>query len=183
MIGTLLAVSTGVAGTMVSGQRRISTAFVKTQVEGRVALSLTGLDGDEHVYEGHGGPDMALLAYPVEHYQYWRSIGLHLPEAGAMAENLTVSGLVETDVMIGDVFEVGTARVQVTQPRRPCSKIAARYGRSDLTVLAQDTGFTGYLLRVLVPGEIGAGDEVRLVERGEDGVTVAEAHERRRRRQ
>ncbi|MEN9505377.1 MAG: hypothetical protein RI958_1303 [Actinomycetota bacterium] len=175
MIGTLLAVSVGRAGTLLSGRRRVSTAFVKTQVDGRVAVSVAGVIGDEHVYEGHGGPDMALLAYPVEHYEYWRSIGLHLPEAAAMAENLTVAGLVETDVQIGDVFEVGTTRVQVTQPRRPCSKIAARYGRHDLAVLAQDTGFTGYLLRVLVPGEIGAGDEIRLVERADHGVTVAEA--------
>ena len=175
MIGRLEAVSVGATATLLAGTRRVKTAFVKTPVTGRVGVSAAGIAGDEHVYEGHGGPDMALLAYPIEHYAYWRSLGLALPEFAAMAENLTVSGLVETDVMIGDVFEIGTARVQVTQPRQPCSKIAARYGRKDLAVLAQDTGFTGYLLRVLQPGEVGAGDEIRLVGRGDHGVTVAEA--------
>lgn len=160
---------------MLAGQRRISTAFIKTPLVGRVTVSANGIAGDEHVYKGHGGPDMALLAYPFEHYAYWRAAGLHLPDAAAMAENLTVEGVVETEVMLGDIFEIGTARVQVTQPRQPCSKIASRYGRKDLAMLAQNTGFTGYLLRVLAPGEIEAGDEVHLVERADHGVTVAEA--------
>lgn len=160
---------------LTSGRRQVETAFVKTPLPGRVAVDELGIAGDDHVFEDHGGPDMALLVYPIEHYHHWRALGVELPDAAAMAENLTVSGLLETDVMLGDVFTVGTATVQVTQPRSPCYKIAARYGRKDLPMLVQDTGFTGYLLRVLTAGTIGTGDEMRLVERGEHGVTVADA--------
>ena len=76
---------------------------------------------------------------------------------------------------IGDTFAVGTAVVQVAQPRTPCYKLAARFGRKDMPVLVQDSGFTGYLLRVLQEGSIGAGDEMRLVARQAHGVTVAVA--------
>ena len=128
-----------------------------------------------HVYEGHGGPDMALLAYPHEHYQHWRAIDIALPPAGAMAENITTSGLLEHDVHIGDVFTLGTATVQVCETRSPCFKIAARYGRPDLAVAVQATGRTGYLLRVLEPGDVAAGDPMTLIGRDDHGLTVAEA--------
>jgi MOSC domain-containing protein YiiM len=175
LVGRVVAVNAGRASVLSYGRRAVETAFVKTPLVGRVAVSTFGIAADEHVYEDHGGPDMALLAYPIEHYDHWRRSGIDLPDAAAMAENLTVEGLLETDVMLGDVFTVGSARVQITQPRSPCFKIAARYGRKDLPVQVQDTGFTGYLLRVLREGEIGAGDEMVLVERAGHGVTVAEA--------
>jgi MOSC domain-containing protein YiiM len=74
------------------------------------------------------------------------------------------------------VFEVGTAVVQVCQPRTPCYKLAARFGRKDMSVMVQNTGFTGYLLRVLTEGDVAAGDRVELVQRDQDhDVTVAEA--------
>lgn len=169
------AVCSGRTTTISSGRRSTRTAFLKSPIDGPVEVGVLGIATDEHVYEDHGGPDMALLAYPVEHYAHWRSIGLALPDVGAMAENLTVGGLVETDVHIGDVFDVGTAQVQVCQPRTPCYKLAIRFGRRDLPVMIQDTGYTGYLLRVLRPGAITAGDTMRLVERGDHGVTVADA--------
>ena len=148
---------------------------MKRAIPGRVHVSHLGIAADEHVYDDHGGPDMALLAYSIEHYAYWRELGLELPEAGALGENLTVRGLVETDVSLGDTFQVGTAVVQVCQPRSPCYKLAARFGRRDMPVVMQDTGYTGYLLRVLQEGSIAAGDELMLVEREEHGVTVAQA--------
>jgi MOSC domain-containing protein YiiM len=175
LVGRVDAVNVGIARPMDHGRRTIRTAFVKEPVDGPVALGVLGLPGDEHVYEDHGGPDMALLAYPVEHYDYWRNLGIGVPDAGAFGENLTVSGLVETEVYIGDVYEIGTAAVQVCQPRSPCYKIAARYGRTDLAMHVQDTGFTGYLMRVIREGVIGAGDAMTLVDRESHGVTVAEA--------
>jgi MOSC domain-containing protein YiiM len=175
LTGHIRAVCVGSAGSLLHGRRRIESAFVKHPVDGRVSLGLLGLPGDEHVYEDHGGPDMAVLVYSHEHYAFWRTLGLELPEAGAFAENLTVTGLVEDNVHLGDVFEVGTSVVQVTQPRLPCYKIAARYGRKHLAVEAQDAGFIGYLLRVLAEGDVGAGDTMRLVDRQPHGVTVAEA--------
>ena len=176
LTGTLLAVSAGSVGELVAGKRQIKTAFVKTPIDGRVWLGELGLPGDEHVYEDHGGRDMAVLAYPVEHYAHWRRLGLELPDAAAFAENFTVRGLVETEVRLGDVFEVGSAVVQVCQPRSPCSKLAARFGRKDLAVQVQESGYTGYLLRVLTEGEVGAGDDMILVHRDTyHDVTVADA--------
>jgi MOSC domain-containing protein YiiM len=172
--GTVVGVCVGRTGTLTSGRREVSTAFVKTPLTGAVHLGTLGLPGDEHVYEDHGGPDMAVLVYPHEHYAHWRAAGLELPDVGAMAENLTVTGLVETDVHLGDVLSVGTAVVQVCQPRSPCYKLGARFGRPDVPVLMQDTGYTGYLLRVLTEGTVAAGDHIVLVERTSD-VSVAEA--------
>ncbi|MEZ5298270.1 MAG: MOSC domain-containing protein [Ilumatobacteraceae bacterium] len=161
--------------TISSGKRSTRTGFLKAPLDGPVAIGRLGIDGDEHVYEDHGGPDMALLVYPHEHYAHWRSLGLTLPDVGAFGENLTVAGLSETAVHLGDVYALGSAVVQVCQPRTPCYKLAIRFGRRDMPVLVQDTGFTGYLLRVREPGTTSAGDRMTLVERGDHGVTVAEA--------
>lgn len=173
--GQVRAVCIGSVGTLPHARREIESAYIKHPVDGRVRLGTLGFPGDEHVYEGHGGPDMAVLVYPYEHYASWRNLGLDLPNAGAFAENLTVTGLVEGDVCLGDVFEVGSAVVQITQPRMPCFKVAARYGRKQLAVEAQEAGFIGYLLRVLAEGDVVAGDTMRLASRESHGVTVAQA--------
>ena len=94
--GHLLAISSGQKSVMTHGSRSIETAFVKQPLAGAVMISPLGIEGDEHVYEHHGGPDMALLIYPSEHYSYWRSVGLQLPDAGAMAENFTTVCLLYT---------------------------------------------------------------------------------------
>ena len=171
----VVAVCVGRASVVESDRfKPVRTAFVKRPVEGPVRLTTLGFLGDEHVYEDHGGPDMAVLAYSIDHYPFWRELGIELPDAGALGENLTVTGLREDEVFLGDVYEVGSAVVQVCQPRSPCYKIAARYGRKDLAVRAQDSGRTGFLLRVLAEGDVAAGAEVRLRERG-SAVSVAEA--------
>lgn len=175
MEGTVLAVCAGRAATLHTERRDVRTAFVKQPIDGRVRVSVLGVEGDEHVYDKHGGPDMALLVYSIDHYAHWRAVGLELPAVAAFGENLTVTGLTEIDVQIGDVFRGGSVVMQVSQPRSPCSKIASRYGMRDLAVQVQDTGYTGYLMRILEEGEIGAGDPLCLVEREANGVTVAEA--------
>ena len=126
LVGNVRAVCVGKVGALTLGQRSTKSAFVKTPVDGPLRLGELGFPGDEHVYEDHGGPDMAALVYPFEHYSYWREFGLDLAEAGAFGENLTVTGLIEADVHLGDVYEVGPSVVQVTQPRAPCYKIGAR---------------------------------------------------------
>jgi len=173
---SVVAVSAGRTSTIRRGTREVTTAFVKSPLSGPVDVGVLGIGGDEHVYEHHGGPDMALLAYPFEHYDHWRACGLDLPPVAAMAENLTTTGLVETEVAIGDVFTIGTASVQVTQPRSPCHKLAARFGRRSLPVEMQTTGYTGFLLRVLEPGQIAAGDTVVAAgNTANDVVTIADA--------
>ncbi len=163
--GTVAAVCVGKVGELDSSGRKIASAFVKRAVAGRVRVHSLGVEGDEHVYEGHGGEDAAVLVYSRDHYPFWRDLGVDIPEVGAFAENLTVDGLPEADVHLGDTFEVGSCAVQVSEPRSPCYKIAARYGRKDISIAVQETGFTGYLVRVLQEGEVAAGDEMRLVQR------------------
>lgn len=172
----MAAVCVGKVGELDSSGRTIASAFVKRPLEGPVSVHSLGVEGDEHVYEGHGGADAAVLVYSRDHYPFWRDLGVDIPDAGAFAENLTVDGLTEAEVHIGDTFEVGSCTLQVSEPRSPCYKIAARYGRKDISIVVQDTGFTGYLMRVLRPGDVAAGDEMRLVERDDShDWSVAEA--------
>jgi MOSC domain-containing protein YiiM len=174
--GTVEAVCVGAVSEIGAGDTTSRSAFVKTPVQGRVELGPVGFAGDEHEYKDHGGPDFAVLAYPHEHYAHWRQMGLELPAAGAMGENLTVSGLVETEVRIGDVFAAGGSAIQVTEPRSPCRKIAVRYGREGLAAAMRECGFTGFLFRVLVCGGVAAGDTLRLQRRDpHHAMTVAEA--------
>lgn len=177
VLGRVVAVSVGRVVAVERDGRRSSTAFRKAPLPGRALLGRLGFPGDEHAYAGHGGVDGAVCVYSHDHYPHWRAIlGDELPEVAAFGENLTVDGLRETEVELGDVLAVGEALVQVTEPRAPCHKIAARYGRPRMAVWVQEAGYTGFLMRVLREGEVGAGDEVLLVERAGHGVTVAEAN-------
>lgn len=171
----VVAVCAGRARWHTVGAKRVRTAFVKDILPDGAHVTPLGIAADEHVFEQHGGPDMALLVYSVDHYPHWRSIGIDLPAAGALGENLTVTGLTEVDVCIGDVLRVGSVLMQVTQPRHPCHKIASIYGRADFTALVQQTGYTGYLMRIVEEGRLAAGDEIELIERADIEVSVAEA--------
>ncbi|MET8947006.1 MOSC domain-containing protein [Streptomyces sp. NPDC004542] len=177
LTGSLLALNVGKVGVLRQGAREIETAYLKKPVVGPLRLGKLGFPGDEHVYEHHGGPDKAVCVYPHAHYGYWAErLGLDMPESAAFGENFTVSGLTEREVWIGDVFEIGEAVVQVTVPRAPCYKIAARYGQPKMALFVQKEGYTGYLFRVLREGDVEAGQELRLMDRQDHGVTVAEAN-------
>lgn len=154
----------------------VSTGIIKEPIAGRVAVRALNLDGDRQAdLSVHGGPDKAVYAYPSEHYPYWRG---ELPGAqlawGAFGENLTTDGLSEAGVNVGDRLRVGTAELQVTQPRLPCFKLGLRFGRADMVKRFMLSGRTGFYLAVLREGEAGAGDAVELVARDPSGVTVAD---------
>ncbi len=149
------------------GVRPWRTAYFKDPVTGPTRLERLGLDGDEQFErKHHGGPHRAVLAYSAEHYPRWRD-ELGIPEMGpgGFGENFTVSGQDETNVCVGDVFVVGTARVQVTQPRGPCANIARRWQRPELLKRVVETSRFGWYLRVVEEGEVAAGEDVRLVDR------------------
>lgn len=155
-----------------------TTATFKDPVFGKVALASDGLAGDGHAdLENHGGVDKAVLVYSGEHREQWRqeTFPEGLP-AGAFGENFTVQGLTEADVCLGDIFEVGTARVQVSQPRQPCWKQARRYGIKDLVAQIVRTGRTGWYLRVLREGVVEAGDVMTLLERPHHEWTIERAN-------
>jgi len=123
----------------------------KRAVEGPVWLGRENLAGDGQAdRQHHGGPDHAVLAYSIDHYPAWREeLGRELPP-GSFAENLAITGRDESTVCIGDTYAIGTALVQVAQPRQPCVKIARRLGIPDLTRRVERTGRTGWYLRVLM---------------------------------
>ncbi|WUI02566.1 MOSC domain-containing protein [Spirillospora sp. NBC_00431] len=174
--GRVLLVSVGAARPLSWHGRTVHSGIEKTPVHGPVEVTGRGLTGDEQAdRKRHGGPDKAVLLYPGEHYQAWA------PRLGrltrpAFGENLTIAGIVESDAVLGSVYAIGTAILQVTQPRRPCYKLAAYHGVRDLAVLTQRSGRTGFYCRVLRPGHVAAGDRVDLLSRPGHGITAAEAH-------
>lgn len=153
----------------------MSSGIVKLPVDAPVLLTKEGFVGDGQAdREAHGGPDKAACVYPVEHVPAWAEWldERDLPP-GAFGENLTTTGLLETDVHIGDVFALGETVVQVSQPRGPCYKLGARWGRKELPARMAREGISGFYFRVTEPGQVRAGDEFALLERRSD-VSVAE---------
>ena len=159
------------------GGKTVLSAFIKEPVRGPVFLSENGLVGDEQAdFKVHGGPDKAVCVYPSEHLSYWQvRLGRSLPPA-PFGENFTTLGLLEQNVHIGDVFKVGSARVQVSHPRQPCFKLAASHQEPKLALWVQETGRTGFYLRCLKPGWVSPGDPITLLERDPRSVSVAEAN-------
>jgi MOSC domain-containing protein YiiM len=116
-----------------------------------------------------------VYAYPEEHYGYWRGElpGTELPW-GMFGENFTTEGLDESKVNIGDRFRIGSAEVTVTEPRMPCYKLGIKFGRADIIRRFLTSGRTGFYFSVQREGEVGAGDDVELIERDENDVAVAD---------
>jgi MOSC domain-containing protein YiiM len=141
-------------------------------------LSTVNLAGDGQAdLSVHGGVDKAVYAYPVEHYPPWMAeLGLAELPYGGFGENLTVSGLLEPEVCIGDVYQAGTVRLQVSQPRGPCWKLARRWGIKDLALRFTQSGRTGFYLRVLQEGLLEAGMTLERVERPAPEWSVLRAH-------
>ena len=152
------------------------SAFRKLPAAGPVRIGPLGLEGDEHADAvNHGGAERAVLMYSDAHYPVWRQeLGRELPYGG-FAENLTVRGLTEADVCIGDSLRAGSAVLQVACPRAPCWKIAATWEVEGLTQRVTATGRTGWLLRVLEEGTVEPGDPVEVVDRPYPDLTVAHA--------
>ncbi|MCT1803142.1 MULTISPECIES: MOSC domain-containing protein [Kocuria] len=153
--------------------RALRTAAVKTPHAGPVHLTATGFVGDEQGnLKHHGGTEKAVCCYPAEHYDAWRAEGLELPD-GAFFENLTIRGATEDKVFLGDVYRVGSAVVQVTQPRQPCGTISKKWSNPDLPKLMMSTNRCGYYLRVLEVGDVQVGDRFEFVSRLPDAVSSA----------
>ncbi|MDB5891459.1 MAG: domain containing protein [Polaromonas sp.] len=165
-------VQTGAARRVRIGDRSILTAYGKAPVAGEVAVMPLGILGDEQAdLSIHGGLEKAVYAYPSEHYAFWQNARCEagisplddrlLP--GALGENLTLQGLLETDVWAGDVLSFANCALKVTLPREPCYKFNAAIGFSRASRLMADTGYCGFYLSVLEPGKLQAGEAFELV--------------------
>ena len=155
-----------------------TTAFFKTPVDGQVWLGTTNLVGDAQAnLKSHGGVDKAVCVYPSEHYQFWeRRLTRRIPAPGAFAENFTTEGTSEQDACIGDVLRFGEAICQISQPRPPCWKLARCWQIADLAAQVEQTGRTGWYLRVLEEGYVRAGASILLLERPNPQWTIARAN-------
>ena len=154
-----------------------TSGFVKLPVEQPVHVGRLGIEGDGQAdLKNHGGIDKAVLGYSEEHYPAWRN-ELDRPDFphGGFGENLTICGMTEADICIGDIWEVGDVIFQVSQPRQPCWKLARRWRRKDLSKRVVQTGRSGWYFRVLQKGTIQAGIPMRLADRIHPKWTIAEA--------
>ncbi|MHA7965709.1 MOSC domain-containing protein [Paenibacillus sp. CAU 1782] len=157
--------------------KEVSTGIFKKPAPGPLFLSMLNFEGDGQADTvHHGGADKAVCVYPHEHYAYWeRELDTKL-ELGAFGENVTLSGLREDDVHIGDIFCLGEAVVQISQPRQPCFKLALRYGVPEMPVKVQETGYTGFYFRVLKEGKVERLDKMVRTQRHPGGISVSQAN-------
>lgn len=157
--------------------REIETGIYKEPVDRQLFLSKTNFEGDGQAdLVHHGGEDKAVCVYSYDHYSFWENALSIRLEPGAFGENLTVRRLTEEDVYIGDVYQLGEAVVEVSQPRQPCFKLAMKHQVNDLPVQVQNTMFTGFYFRVLKEGKVSKEDALELIESQANGVSIAAAN-------
>ena len=153
-----------------------TTGIFKKPIGGRVALRKLNLDGDRQAdLSVHGGEYKAVYCYPLEHYDFWKRElpGRDLP-MGAFGENFTTDGLLEDPVHLGDRFSIGSAELVVTQPRLPCYKLGIRFQSDDMVKRFFASRRTGFYFAVVREGDVGAGDEIKLISQDPNRVPVSE---------
>ncbi|MGP4067196.1 MOSC domain-containing protein [Halobacillus sp. B29] len=156
----------------------LESAYRKTPVQEGVYLTYYNFEGDEQAdKKNHGGRDKAVCLYPAQHYKHWDEHYGQSFSFPAFGENLTVEGIDEREVHIGDQFQLGDALLQISEPRKPCYIIARTHGIKDFPAKVMETGYTGFYLRVLKEGKVTPGDDMTLVERHPSAVTVADVNE------
>jgi MOSC domain-containing protein YiiM len=174
----IISVNIGKPNLIVYQGKELVTGIYKSPASSPLYVTATNLEGDcQADLEFHGGADKALCVYCEEHYVHWEQVMDRKLDYGAFGENLTVRGLLETEVCIGDTFQLGEAIVQVTQPRQPCHKLAKKHDITDLPLQVQLTGYSGYYFRVLQEGILPENPSIQLIAKHPNGVTVAYGNE------
>ena len=163
-------------GTAKPYRSKEKSAIRKSAVEGPVKITTLGLEGDEQAdRKHHGGPHMAVHHYPFDHHIFWRErIGAHelLEDRGAFGSNLSVSGLTDGDVKLGDRFRLGNAVLEVSQPRMPCWKIEHRFEQKGMVAAIIKHGKSGWYYRVIEEGTAQAGDNLERIATGATDWTI-----------
>jgi MOSC domain-containing protein YiiM len=158
----LVSVNVGQPRTVAWRDRVVTTAIWKEPVEGRVPVRGVNLAGDDQADRRvHGGADKAVYAYAVEDYEWWSATAGELGP-GTFGENLTTAGLDLISCRIGDRWRVGTAELEVAQPRQPCFKLGIRMGDDAFPGRFAEAGRPGAYLRIVTPGDVGAGDAIEV---------------------
>jgi MOSC domain-containing protein YiiM len=172
----VLSVNVGMPKDIAAGGQVVRSGIFKYPVTGVVRVHTLNLDGDGQAdLTVHGGRDKAVYVYPSEHYPFWRrELDMTLPDWGAFGENLTVEGMSEDTVHVGDQIAIGSALLQVTQPRLPCFKLAAKFQRDDIIERFLASRRTGFYVRVLTEGSLQAGDAITVREQEPHHITIRE---------
>ncbi len=158
------------------GGQTITTGFFKEPVQGSVQVRELGIVGDaQGDLTVHGGLDKAVYIYPNEHYSAWEKLlGDTALPPGSFGENVTSEGLLETDVHVGDLVQIGTAVLQVRQPRSPCYKLQIRFERQDMAALFVKQGKPGWYASVIESGSFAAGDDMEIISRAPEAISIAD---------
>lgn len=163
----VISVNTGRARTIAWNGKEVTTGIFKFPVNNPIYLGKEDVKTDNVIDRRfHGGVDKACYLYSADHYKYWKNLypALEMPW-GMFGENITIDGLDETEIHIGDVFEIGGAIVQVAQPRQPCFKLEFRIPDSGIVRKFVDSGLSGVYVRVLKSGHVKAGDDIKLIDK------------------
>ena len=174
----LLSVNVSLPKTVTIEDRTYSTGIYKEPVSGRVHLGGLNLAGDgQGDLKNHGGEYQAAYCYPHEHYAYWaEQLARDDFAYGQFGENFTTEGLLESEVCVGDTFRIGAAVIQVTQPRVPCYKLANKMGIPGFDTMFLRANRSGFYVRVLEEGDVGAGDSIAQISKDPIGMTVADVN-------
>jgi len=172
----LISLNVGLPRIVESNGEPVTTGIFKEPKQGPVMLRTLNLDGDRQAdLTVHGGVSKAVYGYPVEHYEFWKR---ELPDMelpfGMFGENFTTEGLLEDSLNVGDRFRIGEAELMVTEPRLPCYKLGIKFGRTDIIRKFLQSRRTGFYFAVVKEGEVEAGDEIELLSRDRNDITIAD---------
>jgi MOSC domain-containing protein YiiM len=170
----VLSVNVGLPRRVLFNGQTVTTGIFKDPVNRPVMVRKLNLDGDRQAdLTVHGGVDKAVYSYPKEHYYYWSNQFSNLDFVwGMFGENFTTEGLMENNVNIGDHFQIGYAKLVATQPRMPCYKLGVKFGTMEIIRRFLSSGRSGIYFKVLEEGKVQPGDEIKIVKRDEDKVTI-----------
>jgi MOSC domain-containing protein YiiM len=171
--GRVLSVNVGRVREFELNGRHVKSAIWKSPVVGRVAVRGVNLEGDDQAdRKAHGGPDKPVYAYAVEDVRWWeREVGRSM-QHGQLGENLTTEGIDVNEALVGERWEVGTSVLEVSEPRVPCWRLGVRMDDKSFVRRFTEALRPGAYLRILVEGLVAAGDEIRVVERPDHGVSI-----------
>jgi MOSC domain-containing protein YiiM len=175
-MNSVISVNVGLPRDIEWNGKQVHTAIWKRPVEGRVMARRLNLDGDgQGDLGGHGGENRALMVYQLDSYRYWEKFLKRSDfEHGQFGENLTIEGLPDNEVCIGDRYRIGNALFEVTQPRVTCYRVGIRMNNPQMAALLVSHQRPGFYFRVIEEGEIGAGDKIEKVAEDPERVTVAD---------
>ncbi len=172
----LISLNVGLPRIVESNGEPVTSGIFKEPKQGSVMLRTLNLDGDRQAdLTVHGGVSQAVYGYPVEHYEFWKR---ELPDMelpfGMFGENFTTEGLLEGSLNVGDRFRIGEAELMVTEPRMPCYKLGIKFGRTDIIRKFLQSRRTGFYFAVVKEGVVEAGDEIKLLSRDINDITIAD---------